>query len=262
MSIPVIGTAIVANPYWLSRLLASVDYPVDNFVIINNNGLGEIDAELDAIVKQPHPFIKQIKVCHMPANVGCSGAWNLIIKCYLTANYWIITNDDVAFEPGLLEEIAGYMDAEPDLGMIHPNKGDFDLGSWDLFVIRDVVVAEFGLFDENLYPAYCEDADYIMRLARRPIKKIVGTNNGYLHGYESATNYYGEDAGSQTSKSKPEIAELLNNANFINFEYMTEKWGEGWRVVDPYMYPWDKEGLDIRTTKYDLNYIRRKYMGF
>ena len=38
MTIPVIGVPVVANPFWVTRLLMSIDYPVDNFVIINNNG--------------------------------------------------------------------------------------------------------------------------------------------------------------------------------------------------------------------------------
>jgi hypothetical protein len=43
MTIPVIGTAVVNNPYWVTRLYMSIDYPVDTFVVINNNGRGEID---------------------------------------------------------------------------------------------------------------------------------------------------------------------------------------------------------------------------
>ena len=37
-SVPVIGVAIVNGFHWLQRLVDSVDYPVDNFVIFNNNG--------------------------------------------------------------------------------------------------------------------------------------------------------------------------------------------------------------------------------
>ena len=51
MKIPVIGTAIVNGVHWLQRLLDSVDYPVENFVIFNNNGKGEITEELDKIVQ-------------------------------------------------------------------------------------------------------------------------------------------------------------------------------------------------------------------
>ena len=77
--IPVIGTAVVNGSYWVNRLLLSVDYPVKDFVIINNNGRGLLDEELNMIVKMKHRYIDNIKVVHMPSNIGCGGAWNLII---------------------------------------------------------------------------------------------------------------------------------------------------------------------------------------
>lgn len=262
MSIPVIGAAVVTNPYWVTRLVMSVDYPVDEFVIINNNGRGEIDEELDRLTKITHKFIKNIKVCHLPANIGCGGAWNLIIKSYMMAPYWLIVNDDVAFGEGMLEEIAGLMQADPQLGMIHPNKGDFNLGSWDLFVIRDIIVEQFGLFDENCYPAYCEDADYIMRFSHRPIKKIVGLESQYYHGHKVASDYYEENAGSQTKKSDPELERMLTEINAINIEYLTEKWGPDWRVCSPTYLPYEGKEIPIHYTQYDLKFVRSKYMGF
>lgn len=256
--IPVIGAAVVSNPYWISRLLLSIDYPVENFVIINNNGRGEIDEELDRLTKITHKFVDNIKVVHMPANIGCGGAWNLIIKCYMNSPYWIIVNDDVAFNPGLLEEMSTLINGNPDIGMIHPNVGDFGIGAWDLFLIKDHIVQNFGLFDENCYPAYCEDADYIMRMIHRPIIKIIGTLKTYQHGNDDSKNYY--KSGSQTEKSIKGLKDLLNNANNLNIEYLTKKWGPGWRVLNPSKNPFENQA--ITTTTYDLNFVRSKYMGF
>ena len=260
--IPVIGVPFVTNPYWLNRLIASVDFPVKHLVIINNNGRGEFDAELDAMCNMTHPYIENMKVCHMPANIGVAGAWNLIIKSYMMEPYWVITNDDVAFGTGLLEEFHLNMKAHEQLGMIHPCKGDFELGAWDLFVIRDVIVQTFGLFDENTYPAYCEDADYIMRLAHRPIQKLVGTNCGYMHGHAPAGDYYNENAGSQTKKSNPDLRAHLDKVNEINFEYLNTKWGPDWRIVKPTENPFDNEDIPISYTQYDLDFVRSKHTGF
>ena len=69
-SIPVLGTAIVNAPYWLHRLYMSIDYPVDNFVVFNNNGRGQITKEVDALHEIINPFVKKVHVCHLPANVG------------------------------------------------------------------------------------------------------------------------------------------------------------------------------------------------
>lgn len=260
--IPVIGAPVVANTYWITRLIASVDYPVENFVIINNNGRGELDQDLNNLVKMKHPYIQNIKVCHMPANIGAAGAWNLIIKCYMNAPYWIISNDDVAFKPGLLEELSNLMNNDLELGLINPNKGDFGLGAWDLFVIRDIIIQQFGLFDENTYPAYCEDADYIMRFVHRPIKRVVGTEHGYYHGYGDSTEYYDESSGSQTKKSDPELRRMLDMVNITNFEYLNEKWGEGWRQVQCYEHPYNNPNIPISYTSYDLGFVRKKHLGF
>ncbi len=256
-SIPVIGTAVVTNPFWVTRLLFSIDYPVDNFVIFNNNGRGEITEELDALTKIKHKFVKKVTVCHLPANIGASGAWNMTIKCYMKAPYWIIVNDDVSFGLGFLEEMVK-ASKDPEVGVVHGKGGDFEVGSWDLFLIKDWVIQQYGLFDENLYPAYCEDADYIMRFRNKPIKRVMSVDKPYYHGL--GTEYY--EHGSQTKKSSPELYEKLSIINDTNFEYMNKKWGEGWRFCAPTNTPLDVEGMPITYTSYDLDFVRKKHLGF
>lgn len=258
--IPVIGTAIVNGPHWLLRLIASIDYPVENFVIFNNNGKGEINEELDNIAKLKHKYIDKITVCHLPSNIGCSGAWNMIIKCYMNAPFWIITNHDVAFTPGFLREMINVSNDES-IGMIHGKGGDYEIGGYDLFLIRDWVVQDYGLFDENLYPAYNEDTDHIMRFIHRPIRKYNMTIPFY-HG--ETTDYY--ESGSQTYKEaggeESELFKKLFNVNQKNFEYMNKKWGEGWRQCAPYKHPFNEEKFEIGITTYDLSYVRQKHLGF
>lgn len=258
--IPVIGAPVVNSTYWISRLLMSVDYPVENFVIINNNGRGEIDEELDRLAQMNHKYIDNIKVVHMPANIGCAGAWNLIIKCYMLAPYWIIVNDDVAFGPGLLKEMVDTLNMDPVIGMIHPNAGDFGIGAWDLFLIRENVVKIFGLFDENTYPAYCEDADYIMRMQHRQIRKVVGLQNRYMHGPADSTMYY--ESGSQTEKNEEGLKAKLDHANKLNIEYLTKKWGPGWRNLSPTFDVFEGQEKPISMTTWDLEFVRQKHMGF
>lgn len=257
-SIPVIGTAVVNSTYWVTRLLMSIDYPVDNFVVINNNGRGELDVALDNLKQIEHKFVKKVTISHLPANIGCGGAWNLIIKCYMNSPYWVIVNDDVAFGPGFLKEMAETAENDPSIGLIHGHSGDFNVGSWDLFLIRDHIIQQFGLFDENLYPAYCEDADYLMRFMHRPIKKVTSLNKPYYHGLGDKDNYYSE--GSQTQKTEPELKEKLDLVNIQNIEYLTKKWGEGWRICSPTSQAFETQ--PITTTTYDLAFVRSKHLGF
>jgi SAM-dependent methyltransferase len=263
-SIPLIGTAVVTSAFWVSRLIYSVDFPVDEFVIFNNNGRGELEEELNALTKINHKFIKKIKVCHLPSNIGCPGAWNMIIKCYMNAPYWVIVNDDVAFEFGALEKMYNYAQ-EPDVGVVHGSCGNFDLGSWELFLIKDWVIQEYGLFDENLYPAYCEDCDYIMRFAHKPVKKKFliehpDDQSMYKHGFGPARDY--ESQGGQTKRSDNELWGKLEYANDRNIEYLTEKWGEHWRTCWPTEHPYDNKSIPLSYTKYDLSFVRSKHLGF
>lgn len=263
-SIPVISTAVVNSTYWVTRLLMSVDYPVDTFLIVNNNGRGELTQELDNLTKIKHKFVKNIVVTHLPANIGLGGAWNLTIKCYMHSPYWIMVNDDVAFGPGILNEMVTMANADPDIGLIHGNSGDFGVGSWDLFLIRDSIIQLFGLFDENLYPAFCEDADYIMRFMHRPIKKVMSLEKKYYHGLTEVETgkYYEENSGSQTQKTDPSLKSKLENINAINIEYLTTKWGPNWRVCNPTVLPFESDDKFVGQTKYDLEFVRKKHLGF
>ena len=257
-SIPVLGTAIVNGVHWIQRLISSVDYPVDEMVIFDNNGRGQIIEQLDLMAKIEHKFIKKITVCHLPANIGCPDAWNLIIKCYMNAPYWIIVNHDIAFTPGFLEEMLAKAE-DPEVGMVHASKGDFEnVGSFELFLLKDWVVEKIGLFDENFYPAYCEDAEYIMKLNNLKIKRVYGVNKLYYHG--ETVDYY--ISGAQTKRSEEGLEDKLNEVNKVNFEYMTKKWGAGWRMMCPWPYPFNDSNVPFTVTSYDLTYNRRKYLGF
>ena len=255
--IPVIGVAIVNGVHWFERLINSIDYPVSNLVIWNNNGKGELDTQLDLIKQIKHPLIDKIHICNLPQNIGVSGAWNMTIKSFAMEPYWILVNHDVAFTEGFLEEMVDHT-KDNEIGMVHGKVGDFDLPSYDLFLIKDWVIKEFGLFDENLYPAYCEDADYIMRMMHRPIKVIKNISKGYYHG--ESMDYY--KTGSQTRKADPELEQKLIKVNIKNFEYLNKKWGEGWRTCNPYTYPFDTLHIPITYTSWDIDYIRQKHLGF
>jgi hypothetical protein len=260
LSIPVIGTAVVNSSHWVKRLLKSIDYPVENFFIVNNNGKGELDDELEELKKENNPYVKNIKICNLPGNIGCSGAWNLIIKCFIMSPYWIIVNDDVAFDKGFLEEMVNTSRENSDAGVIHGLSGDFDVGSWDLFLIKDFVIKKLGLFDENCYPAYCEDVDYLMRLINSNTKRITSLNSNYFHGDGNKEEYYTH--ASQTSKKDPELSVLLRYFHDLNMEYLNGKWGPHWRGCSPNKLPFLDKERSLSETTYDLEFLRKKYTGF
>jgi len=267
-SIPVIGIPIVNGFHWLLRLIDSIDFPVKNLLIINNNGKGEIDDDLNKLNKLSHPFVDKIHILNMPSNLGVATSWNLIIKSFIMEPYWVVSNNDIAFQPGLLKELFEKSN-DSSIDMIHGSRGDFNDGSYDLFLIKESIIKKIGLFDENCYPAYCEDVDYIMRITRwnwnNPndvIKRIPFLDTPYYHGdkLSSEDNYY--EGGSQTKKQNTELNHKLDMINLINFEYMTQKWGPGWRMTNPCVSPMGIDGLPITYTSFDLEFVRKKYLGF
>jgi len=252
--IPVIGVPIVNGIHWLQRLIDSIDYPVNELCVINNNGRGELDEELEKLSKSSHRFIKKITVCNLPSNIGCSGAWNLIIKSYMMNPYWIIASHDIAFTPGFLDTMVRTSEKE-DVGVV---KGkEFQ---WDLFLIKDWVIQECGLFDENFYPAYVEDCDYHIRLMLKNIK-TESLDNDYLHG---DVDY--KTSGSQTWRTDLSLKEKVDYSHDCNMYYIAEKWGNNWRDSNweyhPHQYPYNNPSIPITYTTYDLKFVRRKNMGF
>lgn len=250
--IPVIGVPIVNGVHWLKRLIDSIDYPVQELFVVNNNGRGQLIDELEQIAKTKHKYIDRIKVTNLPSNIGVGGAWNLIIKCYLNSPYWIIANNDISFVPGLLEKMQKES-STVDFGMIHAKSADWGGGSYDLFLLKDWVVQKCGLFDENLYPAYAEDVDYFIRTKNASIQfKSLGID--YPHGEK---NY--ETSGSQTWRLESELKQKIDNSRIINeTEYLIQKWGNNLH----YSYPFNNINYDYKYTTYDLNFNRAKYLGF
>jgi hypothetical protein len=80
----------------------------------------------------------------------------------------------------------------------------------------------------------------------------------YYHGMGDKTQYY--EHGSQTKKSSPELQHKLPLCNEINFEYLNKKWGPGWRMCEPKELPF--ENYPISYTSYDLDFVRKKHLGF
>jgi GT2 family glycosyltransferase len=254
--IPVLGTAVVNGVHWLRRMIDSIDYPVDELFIVNNNGRGELHTELEIIANTKYQYIKKVTISHMPSNIGCGGAWNLIIRSYLNAPYWIITNPDVAYSPGFLETMVREA-KDRKVGMVHCSPCFHDQGSFECFLLKDWVVQSHGLFDENFYPAYVEDCDYIMRLVLQPVKRVY-MNVPYLHGEESY-----ETTGSQVLRTEPALKEKIDRARYLNeHTYMEQKWCPKWRYPEPWPYPFNNPNFPISYTTYDLNFCREKSLGF
>ena len=148
--IPVIGFATVSRFDLAQRLIDSIDYPVENLIIVDNSGTRRA-------FNHSGEFIKNTWVINLPHGLGANGAWNLIIKSTPFASYWVIPNDDSYFAPGALETIANNVNLNA-FNFVDVNP------KWSCVIPTATSVATAGLWDEAFHPIYFDDDDYEWRM--------------------------------------------------------------------------------------------------
>jgi GT2 family glycosyltransferase len=154
--IPVLGFLTYSRFDLADRLLESIDYPIENLVIVDNSGKREYQP-----VKPD--LVKNLWFIQVPYGLGYGGGLNLIVKTTPFAPYWVLVNDDSVFQPGSLQKIADQVDTEAiNFLSIMPK--------WSGFVLGEGAVLKAGLFDERFHPIYFEDNDYERRLMASGVK--------------------------------------------------------------------------------------------
>jgi GT2 family glycosyltransferase len=166
--VPVIVIPVLNRYDLLERCIKSIDYPVENLIIIDNGGR----IAKDCLVLPRSTKIQNRYIMDMPSNLGVATSWNLGIKMTPFATGWILLNSDAHFGHGHLEKFY----KESDVDQIHL-AGE---PGWCCAWIGSEVVKDVGLFCEAFHPAYFEDNDYERR-ATRLHKKIVKSDALVYH---------------------------------------------------------------------------------
>lgn len=179
--IPVLGFCTLARFDLADRLLASIDYPVRDLVIIDNSGKKQWQP-------QKPDSVERMWFMQVPNGLGLVGAWNLIVKTTPFAPFWLLVNDDAWFEPGALQAIAENADPGA-LSFVKINT------SWSCIALGEAAVQAAGLYDERFYPLYFDDNDYERRIrnAGIPVKTIAArvhhdNSSTLAAGYQAANS--------------------------------------------------------------------------
>lgn len=199
MAIPVIIIPVLNRFDLLEKSLSSIDYAVEEILIINNSG---VDSNTDGL-REKFPNLN-LRILNLPSNMGISGSWNLGIKLYPFSKYWLISSADTSFLPGSLQkfdEISG-----PDFFV----KSAAD---YSCFSLGENIVSKVGIFDEYIYPAYFEDNDYDDRM------HLAGLKDNIL----SAGIPVDDSGGSQTIKSDRKYSERNHQTFVLNQDYYQKK---------------------------------------
>lgn len=180
----------------LANMIDSIDYPVNELIIIDNGA--SKGATWDLCHIYDNPMVYKTHTISLPSNLGVAASWNLGIKLTPWSEYWCIVNDDVTFEPGALGVLAAASGSENLAFVDCPQP-------WSAFTLGEGVVDAVGLFDEIFYPAYFEDNDY-----QRRVCEHMG-DDAFVH-----TPAQIQHNNSSTIYSDPALMAANNNKSFPN----------------------------------------------
>lgn len=144
---------------------------------------------------------------HKPEkNLGVAGSWNVLCELIFTKYEWaLIVNDDVylGYDTKLVTQVIDTY-GMPSLIQSHLN--------FSVFLLAKKLYRYIGEFDNDFYPAYYEDSDYLYRLKLEGLKQEVDLR---LNPKDARV--------SQTYEKAPEF---VNNAMKYNRQKYIEKWGD------------------------------------
>jgi GT2 family glycosyltransferase len=217
--IPVVVVPVLNRHDLLDRLLSSIDYPVENVLVIDNGK----DAEWEYWNKNPN--IENLHHLQMPSNLGVPSSWNLGIKSLPHANYWLIVNNDAWFPEGSLKMFDD--NSRRDRILLSAA-----MPPWCAFSIGAGIVERVGLFDEGIYPAYYEDDEYKRRLAHHNIP---------VHQSDIPVNHDNSSTLGSSDKFRSRNGEtFLANMNYYQDKIKRDDFSEGrWSLTTRIKNGWE-----------------------
>ena len=192
------------------------------------------------------------------SNRGVSKSWNegILASFARQADVVIVANDDIRFSPGDIDKIARRASDCRDRYIIscagfHErfNRRMPSLG-YSCFAINPIAIEKVGCFDENIFPAYCEDQDYARRAGLAGLHEENCPDTALSH------------AGSNSVLSDPALGRQNALTHRRNLEYYRLKWG-GYGGQETFQHPFNNPRIGFhiaprsRENPYGPTYDRR-----
>lgn len=176
------------------KSIKALSYPQEKIqiVLIDNN-------TPDKIYKRARSIFKNIKPVRNKKNAGFAKSVNQGIK-KVSCPLYFVTNDDIVFEKNSLKTLIDYALENKNVGIIGGKQLDATTGkfrsggkNFNFFtglqyekkhskipeicdtvegcsmLIKNSTIKKIGYFDENYFPAYCEDLDYCTGAKRQGV---------------------------------------------------------------------------------------------
>ena len=148
-------------------------------------------------------------------NIGVAGAWNVLCeKAFEKYNYALVLNDDIYLKSNEFElnSITDWM-SNNNVDFFSCEK-QFD---WSVFLITKRCFKTVGIFDDNLFPAYLEDCDYLYRMS-------LYAKSGMIK-YDCVPSL--NPTLFRRSSTLEEEPNLMTEYRNNNLRYYEKKWGGG-----------------------------------
>ena len=193
-------------------------------------------AACETLAARPH-----VRLHAYGFNRGLSLSWNdgILAGYGGGADVVVVANDDIRFGPGDLDQLAETAADERDRHIVSCAGPHLRYGArlpshgYACFAINPVALETIGCFDENLFPAYCEDQDYSRRA------HLAGLTEGNCADTEV------EHAGSSAILSSPELMRANALTQAANQAYYRAKWG-GDGDHERFGAPWDDPAIPLK----------------
>lgn len=174
-------------------------------------------------------------------NRGLSRTWNdgLLAGYADGADVVILANDDVRFETGDLDRLAEAATDQPERYIVscagpHGRYGRrMPSHGFSCFAINRIALEAIGCFDENVFPAYCEDQDYSRRARLAGLHEANCPDTEVFH------------AGSTAILSDEALRVRNAYSQALNMQYYRRKWG-GDGDYEQYAHPFAEPSIGLR----------------
>lgn len=174
-------------------------------------------------------------------NRGLSRTWNDgMLEGYAeAADVVLIVNDDVEFSRGDVDRVTEAALERRDCHIVScagphgRHRQRMPSHGYSCFAINPIALEVVGCFDENLFPAYCEDQDYSRRAQLAGLHEANCPDTEVFH------------AGSTSIFSDPGVRLRNAQSQALNQQYYRRKWG-GDGDHEQFVRPFNDPALGVR----------------
>lgn len=246
--IPVLGIPVLNRGDLLERLINCIDFPVQKLVIINNgNDSGVADAlyRINSSLTE-HAYIHELEIIKPQRNLGVAASWNMLIGQNQDAPYVMICANDMLVLEGEWKRFYEFIEER------HTSHAVLYGYAYNFFAVTKLGWQTIGTFDENFFPAYCEDVDHFYRI------KVSGAVTA---GLPDAQIKHGEapNWGSETVFSDKSLMTANKRTHANNKHYYSKKWG-GAGGEETFKVPFGNSRNTIGFWQYDADFRNRQLM--